>query len=271
MPNDLKDKVVLITGAAIGIGSISVPLFLEEGVKHIAITDIDVDSGKQLQQELNSKYPGRVSFIKCDVTNDEELFAAYDQVLKQYGYIDFVVNNAGLMNDGPKVYKKAVEVNVTALVTSSLKAWDLMRKDKSGRGGVIVNIASIAGIIQNPFLPVYNGTKSAVLQFSNCLGISESYEKTGVKVIAVCYGATNTSLLSKHKMQSFSDLYENMDEVVKQYPAQSAEDAAKGLVEACKRGESASTWLVADGKPAKDITPVVQKAYALFHEAIYGN
>ncbi|XP_038215315.1 15-hydroxyprostaglandin dehydrogenase [NAD(+)]-like [Zerene cesonia] len=271
MPNDLKDKVVLITGAAIGIGAASVKIFLEEGVKHIAITDIDVNAGKQLEQDLNSKYPGRVSFIKCDVTNDEELFAAYDQVLKQYGYIDFVINNAGLMNDGPKVYKKEIEVNVAALVTSTLKAWELMRKDKSGRGGVIVNIASVAALVHSPYMPIYNSTKSAVLQFSNCIGTTENYEKTGVKVITVCYGVTKTSLLSKHKMQNFSDIHEDLEEVLKQFPAQSAEEAAQGLVDACKRGESASTWLVTDGKGARDITPVVQEAYSLFHEAIMQN
>ncbi|CAG4908145.1 unnamed protein product [Colias eurytheme] len=271
MSSNLKDKVVLITGAAIGIGAAAVKIFLEEGVKHIAITDIDVTAGKQLEQELNSKYPGRVSFIKCDVTSDDELFAAYDQVLKQFGYIDLVINNAGLMNDSARVYKKSIEVNITALVTSTLKAWEDMRKDKSGRGGTIVNIASIAGLIQNPFLPVYNGTKSAVIQFSNCIGAQENYEKTGVKVVTICYGATNTSLLSKQKLQGFCDLYEDMDDVVKQFPAQSVEDAAKGLVEACKRGESASTWLVTNGQGAKDITPVVQEAYSILREAIFSS
>ncbi|CAG4908154.1 unnamed protein product [Colias eurytheme] len=269
MSSNLKDKVVLITGAAIGIGAAAVKIFLEEGVKHIAITDIDVNAGKQLEQELNSKYPGRVSFIKCDVTSDEELIAAYDQVLKQYGYIDLVVNNAGLMNDSSRLYKKSIEVNVTALVTSTLKAWEFMRKDKSGRGGTIVNIASIAGLIQSPYMPVYNGTKSAVLQFSNCIGSKENYEKTGVKVVTICYGVTNTTLLSKQKFQSFCDLYDDMDDVLKQYPAQSAEDAAKGLVEACKQGESASTWLVINGQGAKDITPAIQKAYSILLEAIF--
>ncbi|XP_038215316.1 15-hydroxyprostaglandin dehydrogenase [NAD(+)]-like [Zerene cesonia] len=269
MSSDLKEKVVFMTGGAIGIGAASVILFLEEGVKHIAITDIDVNAGKQLEQDLNSKYPGRVSFIKCDVTNDEELFAAYDQVLKQYGYIDFVINNAGLMNDSPKVYKKAIEVNVTALVTSTLKAWEFMRKDKSGKGGTIVNISSIAGIVQAPFVPIYQGTKSAVLQFSNCIGTKENYEATGVKVLTVCYGPTNTSLISKQKLHSFCDLYPHVTEIIEKNRIQSVESAAKGLIEVCKQGESASTWLVANDKKAKDITPAVKKAYSALLEALF--
>ncbi|XP_038215747.1 15-hydroxyprostaglandin dehydrogenase [NAD(+)]-like [Zerene cesonia] len=269
MSCDLKDKVVFITGGAIGIGAVSVKFFLEEGAKHVAVTDIDVNNGKQLEQELNSEYPGRVSFIKCDVTNDEELFAAYDQVLNQYGYIDIVVNNAGLMNDSPKVYKKSIEVNVTALVTSTFKAWEFMRKDKSGRGGTIVNVASIAAMIQDSFMPVYYATKSAVLQFSNCIGAKENYDKTGVKVIAICYGATSTSLLSKQKLQSFTDLYPNVEDIVKKFPAQSVEAAAKGLVETCKRGESGSTWLVINGKAAEDVTPVIQNAFSVLSEPVY--
>ncbi|CAG4908162.1 unnamed protein product [Colias eurytheme] len=268
MTCDLKDKVVFLTGGAIGIGAVSAKLFLEEGVKHVAITDIDVTAGKQLEQELNSKYPGRVSFIKCDVTNDEELFAAYDQVLKQFGYIDLVINNAGLMNDSPKMYKKSIEVNVTALITSTLKAWEFMRKDKSGRGGTIVNVASIASMMQDSFLPVYYATKSAVLQFSNCIGAQENYEKTGVKVITISYGATDTSLLSKQKLHSFSDLY-RMEEIVKKFTSQSVEAAAKGLIETCKRGESGSSWLVINDKAAEDVTPIIKKAYSILSEPVF--
>ncbi|XP_045491564.1 15-hydroxyprostaglandin dehydrogenase [NAD(+)]-like [Colias croceus] len=269
MTCDLKDKVVFLTGGAIGIGAVAAKLFLEEGVKHIGITDIDVNAGKQLEQELNSKYPGRVSFIKCDVTNDEELFAAYDQILKQFGYIDLVINNAGVMNDSPKMYKKSIEVNVTALVTSTLKAWEFMRKDKSGRGGTIVNVASISSMMQDSFLPIYFATKSAVLQFSNCIGDQKNYEKTGVKVIAISYGATDTSLLSKQKLHSFSDLYPDMDEIISKFPCQSVEAAAKGLIETCKRGESGSSWLVINGKGAEDITPIIKKAYSILSEPVF--
>lgn len=51
---------------------------------------------------------------------------------------------------------------------------DIMRKDEGGKGGVIVNISSIAALLQDEFLPIYYGTKSAVLQFSNCIGVSNN-------------------------------------------------------------------------------------------------
>lgn len=60
----------------------------------------------------------------------------------------------------------------TAVITSTLKAIDIMRKDKGGNGGTVINISSIAGLSQSHFLPIYFATKSAVIQFSNCIGVS---------------------------------------------------------------------------------------------------
>ena len=61
----------------------------------------------------------------------------------------------------------------TALVNGTLKAIELMRIDKGGRGGTVINVSSIAALVQrSPFLFVYAATKSAVLQFSNCIGVS---------------------------------------------------------------------------------------------------
>lgn len=67
-----------------------------------------------------------------------------------------------------------------ALVTSSIRALELMRKDEGGRGGTIINIASTAALCQLPGLPVYWATKTAVLQFSNCLGVRTNQVKVEI-------------------------------------------------------------------------------------------
>lgn len=79
------------------------------------MSDVNESAGKQLEEELNAKYPGRTSFTKCDVTNEEDLTGYFDKVLKEQGYFDIVINNAGLMNDGPKMYKKEIDVNVVSI------------------------------------------------------------------------------------------------------------------------------------------------------------
>lgn len=71
-----------------------------------------------LQNELNEKYgANKVRFIKGDVTNEDHLMGAFDAILKDYGYVDVVVNNAGIMNDSKEMYKKEIEVNLVRLYT----------------------------------------------------------------------------------------------------------------------------------------------------------
>ncbi|XP_047504852.1 15-hydroxyprostaglandin dehydrogenase [NAD(+)]-like [Pieris napi] len=261
---NLNDKIVFITGGAAGIGATAVKLFLEEGAKHVTITDTNVTAGRQLEKELETKFKGRVKFVKCDVRNDEELFDIYKTIIDDHGFIDVVINNAGIANDSIDVYRTALNVNINALITSTLRARDLMRTDRSGRGGIIMNTSSAAALTQNRFLPVYCATKSAVLQFSICIGAQENYEKTGVKVMTMCYGVTDTSILSKETLKPFDEeMTDELYDCIKQFPVQSAKSAATGLIDACKRGDSGSVWLANDNKPVEDITPVVKKAYGL--------
>lgn len=93
--------------------------------QHVALLDLDVNNGKALETELASKHGmDKVFFYKCDVTSDD-LHSAYDSVLKKFGYIDVVVNNAGILNDSPKAYEKMIAVNLVSNVRK-----DLRRKSK---------------------------------------------------------------------------------------------------------------------------------------------
>ncbi|KAG6452918.1 15-hydroxyprostaglandin dehydrogenase [NAD(+)]-like isoform X1 [Manduca sexta] len=267
---EVKDKVVLVTGGAAGIGAGVVQAFLEENAKHVAALDVDVSNGQALEREMTAKYgPGKIKFYKCDVTTND-LEAAYESILNEYGYIDVVVNNAGIMNDRPNVYLKEITINVSALITSSLKAYNIMRKDHGGKGGAIINISSIVGLFQASLLPIYAATKSAVLQFSNCLGMEPHYSVSGVRVITLCFGCTDTTLFSLTKLGAFDKetdlLLENSLGVL---PMQKPESAVKGLMDAYKTGASASTWLITSDKPAEDISENVKKAYSIMSQGVF--
>ncbi|KAJ2952590.1 hypothetical protein O0L34_g6913 [Tuta absoluta] len=266
---DCKEKVVLVTGGAAGIGAGVVRAFLDQGAKHVAILDVDI-TGKALAEELATKHGAdKVKFYRCDVTSND-LNEAYDDVLKSFGYIDVVVNNAGILNDGPNAYEKAIAVNVTALITSSLKAYNLMRKDQGGRGGTIVNISSIVALYQSRLLPIYCATKSAVLQFSTNLGSQPHFSRTGVRVVTMCFGCTDTTLFSRAKMEAFDkDTDDMVMTALTQLPWQKIESAVNGLMTSFQKGESGSTWLVSADRPAEDITANITKAYEIMSQGIF--
>ncbi|XP_068629701.1 15-hydroxyprostaglandin dehydrogenase [NAD(+)]-like [Battus philenor] len=268
---NLNDKVVLITGAATGIGARVVRLALDEGAKHVAVLDIAEEAGIALQNELNSKHGNnKASFIKCDVSNAEQLLAAFDKVKNKFGYIDVVVNNAGILNDNHKMYVKQIDVNVTALVTSSLKAFELMRKDQGGKGGTIINIASVAAICVVPVTPIYSATKAAVLKFTTAMGTDIYYSRTEVRFISICFGATDTALLSKEKMGSFDTHVETVIlNSLASLKWQRPESAAQGVIDAYKKGTSGSVWVVAGDKPASDVTDLYNKSFEVFDEYVY--
>ncbi|XP_004921651.2 15-hydroxyprostaglandin dehydrogenase [NAD(+)] [Bombyx mori] len=265
--SEVNDKIVIVTGGANGIGAFSVEVFIENQAKHVAILDIDTISGFKLEKHLNTTYgDGKVKFYKCDVSIDDQLFGAFNKVLDSHGYIDVVVNNAAVsLENSLEGIRRLVDINVTALVMSTLKAIEIMRVDKTGKGGTIINISSIAALKQFcPSVFVYCGTKSAVLQFSNCIGKQEYFSKTGVRVITVCYGPTDTDLVPL--MINIDDsINPEIRSNIDAQKLQTAESAARGLLEAYKNGASGSTWLVFDSK-VTEITSNIDRAYDIMSE-----
>ncbi|KOB64820.1 putative alcohol dehydrogenase, partial [Operophtera brumata] len=224
---------------------------------HIAVLDINEQAGKALENELNAKLGAkRVKFLPCDVSNDDQLLSCFKAVVDDQGYLDVVINNAAIMNDSLRTYRKEILLNLTALVTSTLESMAIMGKDKGGKGGTVINISSVASLCQSPIFPIYFGTKSAVTQFSNCIGMNEYYSKTGVRVVSVCFGATETPLLNNCTLEHF-----NNDVIT--------ESAAQGVVDAFKLAESGSTWLSTSNRPVRDITATVQKAYGILSELVF--
>ncbi|XP_026742809.1 15-hydroxyprostaglandin dehydrogenase [NAD(+)]-like [Trichoplusia ni] len=258
---DLNDKIVVITGGSNGIGAVVADHFLAEGAKHIRILDVDEKSGLSLQASLNEKYgEDKVKFSECDVTNTEQFFRALVDAKEDNGFIDVLINNAGIPDESTvDIVRKQIEINYIATVFGTLKGLELMRTDKGGRGGAIINISSIAGLAPIcPPLFVYSSNKKAVLQFSTCIG-KDTCANTGVRVIGVAYGVTDTPILKT--MNTFDRQFdETVKAIVNSVPIQSSEDAARGTVEVFKNAESASIWLVHRSQPATEVTKILEEA-----------
>ncbi|XP_063894860.1 15-hydroxyprostaglandin dehydrogenase [NAD(+)]-like [Helicoverpa armigera] len=269
---DPKDKTFLITGGASGLGAEYAQAFLEHGAKKVAILDIAVEVGKATAERLNKSHPDKAVFISCDVSKEEDIADAFAAALAQLKQIDVIINNAGIMVDAPNMWRTACDVNWQGLISFTLKGIKHMRKDEGGAGGTIINISSVAAISKNPALPIYFGSKMAVLHFGQCIAMGSFFDDTGVRVLTMCPGATDTPLLHNLEQRAYdpklgkglADIFE-LEETI----CQKTQSAVTAVLHMYKVGAPATTWLTMDDKPARDITATIDSAFDSFEKALF--
>ncbi|KAJ8718415.1 hypothetical protein PYW08_002652 [Mythimna loreyi] len=269
---DIKDKTFLITGGASGLGAGYAQAFLEHGAKNVAILDIAEELGKATAERLNKAHGDKAVFIKCDVSKEEDITSAFDSVLAQFKQIDVIINNAGIMIDSPSMWRTASDINWQGVVSFTLKGVKHMRKDEGGVGGTIINIASIMAISKFPYLPIYCGSKMAVVQFSQCLAMDPFYEDTGIRVMSMCLGATDTPLVQNLETKAWDQKHGNkMADVIQNgYIYQKRESAVAALLDMFKTGAPATIWMSVDNNPVKNITASIDRAFKDFENVIAG-
>lgn len=240
MERDIKNKIIVVTGGAEGIGFQLIRSFLNAEAKLAVLLDINEAKANKAVEELTTEFgPNKVVYIKCNVIEDLE--ETYSKIHDQFGIIDVLINNAGIEDE--KVPENCVDVNLTATIKWSLKFMELMKKDGNGNGGTILNIASIFGYQAAYFAPVYVATKFGVVGFTKALGHDKHYSKTKVRVIAICPGFTKTSLT-----KVFNDPgREELMKIKHEFLWQSAKNVAENAVEVFKVADSGTLWEIEGG------------------------
>lgn len=144
----LNGKIAVVTGAAMGIGRAITEILLKHGAK-VALLDVDETAGKDLTETLEKQHGReRTLFLKCDVESQEQIKAAFQKTTDTFGGIDIVCNNAGILNENR--WEKTVSINLVGAISGTYLALEHMSKLSGGRGGVIVNTASMAGEAHQP-------------------------------------------------------------------------------------------------------------------------
>ena len=185
---EVRDKVVVVTGAANGIGRALAKRFSEEGAGKIIIADLDQQGLKRVETET-----GAESFT-TDVAREADIKQLIELCERKYGGIDLLCNNAGIgVNGGPEVsnedWQKIWEINVMAHVYAARAAIPGMLRRGSG---YILNTASAAGLLSQIGSAPYAVTKHAAVSFAEWLAIT--YGDRGLKVSVLCPQAVRTAM-----------------------------------------------------------------------------
>lgn len=129
------------------------------------------------------------------------------------------------------------------VVNSTLAAIDLLRRDKGGSGGVIINLASEAGLTSAPTLPIYSGTKHAVTGFTRSLANETFLKKTGISFLTICPSYVDSSMAKNYRDKfMFLDIFSDSEKVLKLQQEQPASVIGDCVIRALKDGENGAVW-----------------------------
>ncbi len=198
----LEGKKGFITGAAQGIGKCLAEAFSELGAE-VAIVDINYDKAKVTAEAIAAKTGGRLLPYRCDVTNPDSVQEMIEAVVKDFGEINFAVNNAGICNDYPVLditpenYEAVINVNLNGVFYCAQAAARQMVKQ--GKGGSIVSTASMSGhIINQPqTIANYCASKAGVINLTK--GMAVELAKYNIRVNCVSPGYIQTEMVAVMK------------------------------------------------------------------------
>ncbi|KAJ9592836.1 hypothetical protein L9F63_015479 [Diploptera punctata] len=239
-----KCKVAIITGGATGIGFSTACHLLKNCARHVIITGIDSGEGESAVEQLEERYgDNKVTFVCGDVKNPAHFEGLFEMACEAFGGTDILFNNAGILQD--KSWGNEVDVNVKGVIIGTLLAFKYMGKDKGGKGGLVINNASIAGLHPLPGAPVYCITKHAVIGATLNFGHKFHYQTTGVRVCAICPGSTSTDVTENVcENQLTPEWGKEAERQIFLKPAQSPDVVGKAVMYILRQARSGTIWVV---------------------------
>ena len=227
----MADKVVLVTGAASGIGRATATLFAKEGAK-VVVVDIDQEAGGAVADEVGGV------FARADVSKPEQIEAAVQTAISEFGRLDVAHLNAGVGERGidvtelsEEIYERGIGINVGGVVFGTRAVARAMTD-----GGAIVATASLAGLVPYPGDPIYGLTKHAVVGFVR--SAADQLTRRNITINAVAPGFTRTAMLAE-----MVSVFEQQ-----QFPLMDPEDVAQAVLKAAESTETGQVFICQPGR-----------------------
>ena len=193
---DFKDKIVVVTGGAQGIGKEISLKFAEYGAK-VAVSDINEINGKQVIEEIKKKKTDAI-LVLADVGKSEDASLIIEKSLENFGKIDVLVNNAGITRDNlvmrmtEEEWDRVLTVNLKGCFNCIKAATKVFIKQRSGK---IINIASVVGIIGNIGQANYSASKAGVIGLTKT--VAKELAARNINVNAIAPGFIETEMTAK--------------------------------------------------------------------------
>ena len=209
----LDNKVAIITGSGTGIGKATALLFAKESANVILFGRRE-EKLKEVKDEIEDLYSKKAITVSGDVANISDIKLLADKTIETYGKIDILINNAGTFSGTPFLDTETTEWD--RVMNSNLKGVFLTTKEViphmlNNKGGSIVNIASILGMVAVPNTTAYNSSKGGLIMFTK--SIAAEYAEQNIRSNCICPGLVATPMTKEFMAET-----ETMKEIIKGYP-----------------------------------------------------
>ncbi len=218
MSNNIKGKVVVITGASSGLGEATARLLSSQGAS-VALGARRIDRLKSLADELTGS-GGKALAVATDVTHCDQVKKLVDAAVQTYGHIDVMINNAGLMPSSPlerlkiEDWDRMIDVNIKGVLYGIAAALPYMKEQKAGH---IINVSSVAGHKVRAGGAVYAATKHAVRALSE--GLRLEVKPYNIRTTVISPGAVATELPNSATEPDIAEIMRKVYEIA--IPAES--------------------------------------------------